>query len=82
MSEVYQNAICNIAGTGAMDSTGGLFFDRDPKFAQPCKVSLGAVNSTLCVLGKYIPYSRAPALLTRLGFKILIYGETVLTSRP
>ena len=27
MSEVYENAICNIAAAGADDSAGGLFFE-------------------------------------------------------
>ena len=40
MSEVYQHALCNIAATGAGNSNGGLFFSRDPRTLQPCKVQL------------------------------------------
>ena len=29
MRHVYKNALCNIASTGASNSSGGLFFDRD-----------------------------------------------------
>lgn len=36
MSEVYHNAIWNIAATGASDSNMGLFFDRNPQSLQPC----------------------------------------------
>jgi len=39
MSLVYQNSLCNIAATGALDSTEGLFFDRDPDSVQLCKSS-------------------------------------------
>jgi hypothetical protein len=38
MSEVYRNAFCNIAATGAIDSTEGLFFERDLNDFLPCKV--------------------------------------------
>jgi len=38
MSEVYRNAFCNIAATGAIDSTGGLFFQRNLDEFLQCKV--------------------------------------------
>jgi hypothetical protein len=34
MSEVYQYAFCNIAATGALDSSEGLFFNRDFNLVQ------------------------------------------------
>lgn len=38
MNQVHQNSLCNIAATGALDSTSGLFFDRNPNGVQPLKV--------------------------------------------
>jgi hypothetical protein len=40
MSDVYQNALCNLSATGAADSMGGLFFDRDLSEVLPCKVEI------------------------------------------
>lgn len=52
MSQVYQHALCNIAATGAINSAGGLFFDRNPEFARPFIVSPAALDGkSLCVLG-------------------------------
>ncbi|PMD34738.1 HET-domain-containing protein [Hyaloscypha variabilis F] len=45
MSGVYQHAICNIAATGAVDSTEGLFFDKNLFAIRPCKVSIPVRNS-------------------------------------
>jgi hypothetical protein len=45
MSGVYQHAICNIAATGAVDSTEGLFFDKTLFAIRPCKVSIPVRNS-------------------------------------
>jgi len=44
MSDVYQHAICNIAATGATDSTKGLFFSRNTSTFQPCKISILSVD--------------------------------------
>lgn len=47
MGEVYQHAIlqfCNIAATGALDSTKGLFFDKS-HVIQPCKVQIHSRQS-------------------------------------
>lgn len=38
MGKVYKNALCNIAATGASDSSIGCFWDRNPLLAQPCKI--------------------------------------------
>lgn len=38
MGNVYQNALCNIAATGASDSSEGCFWDRNPLLAQACRV--------------------------------------------
>jgi hypothetical protein len=35
MHKVYSNSMCNIAATGAEDSSEGLFFERDPSQAKP-----------------------------------------------
>jgi len=40
MSEVYQNGLCNLSATGASDSQGGLFFNRDLMSVLPRKVLL------------------------------------------
>lgn len=40
MGKVYQNALCNIAATGASDSSEGCFWDRNPLLAQACKINL------------------------------------------
>lgn len=45
MCNVYQNAVCNIAATGAEDSTGGLFFDRNSASVLPCKIELPALEN-------------------------------------
>ena len=36
MQTVYTNSICNIAATGAVDSSDGCFFTRDPSTILPC----------------------------------------------
>jgi hypothetical protein len=36
MDKVYSHSLCNIAATGAANSLGGLFFERDPTVAMPC----------------------------------------------
>jgi hypothetical protein len=36
MDKVYSHSLCNIAATGAANSLGGLFFERDPTVAVPC----------------------------------------------
>ncbi len=46
MSQVYQHAICNIAATGAVDSTKGLFFGKNLHLVRPCKVSIAARHAT------------------------------------
>jgi hypothetical protein len=40
MCEVYQHAICNVAATGAFDSTEGLFFNKNLYAIRPCKVQV------------------------------------------
>jgi hypothetical protein len=39
MHAVYANATCNIAATGAVDSSVGLFFDRNPLAHQPFSIT-------------------------------------------
>ena len=46
MSQVYQHAICNIAATGAVDSTKGLFFEKNLHLLRPCKVSIRGRQAT------------------------------------
>jgi hypothetical protein len=36
MDKIYSHSLCNIAATGAANSLGGLFFERDPAAAVPC----------------------------------------------
>lgn len=38
MSDVYANAVCNIAATGSSNPHEGLFRDRDPLVVEPCIV--------------------------------------------
>jgi Heterokaryon incompatibility protein (HET) len=38
MSEIYSNAVCNIAATASYDPDNGLFRDRDPHLIAPCIV--------------------------------------------
>jgi hypothetical protein len=45
MSAVYQHAICNVAATGALDCTKGLFFKQDLFALRPCKVQVPACQS-------------------------------------
>jgi hypothetical protein len=40
MSQVYRNAFCNIATTGAFDSAEGIFFERNLRDFFPCQVTL------------------------------------------
>jgi hypothetical protein len=35
MHKIYSNSMCNIAATGAVDSSEGLFFERDPSQVKP-----------------------------------------------
>jgi hypothetical protein len=46
MSQVYQHAICNIAATGAVDSTKGLFCDKNLHLLRPCNVSIRGRQAT------------------------------------
>lgn len=54
MSEVYQRAICNVAATGAIDSTKGLFFDKNLYVIRPCKVQIPVRQSHMDVKTVYI----------------------------
>lgn len=38
MGKVYKNAFCNIAATGASNSSIGWFWDRNPLLAKPGKI--------------------------------------------
>lgn len=40
MSNVYKYSFCNIAATASADDHGGCFYDRDPVFDLPTRVSL------------------------------------------
>jgi hypothetical protein len=40
MHQVYANSLCNICATGARDSSGGLFHDRDPGQLRTCDVTI------------------------------------------
>jgi hypothetical protein len=54
MSQVYKHAICNIAATGAVDSTKGLFFDKNLHLVRPCKISIPARQTPTDVETVYI----------------------------
>lgn len=38
MGNVYRNAVCNIAATGFVDGSAGLFVTRDPVLLEPFKI--------------------------------------------
>jgi hypothetical protein len=41
MESVYKDSYCNLAATGASDSRGGLFGDRDTAYCKPVYINLG-----------------------------------------
>ena len=41
MGDVYKNSLCNIGATGAADSNGGCFVDRNVSLVRPCIVESG-----------------------------------------
>ncbi|KAK4119844.1 HET-domain-containing protein, partial [Parathielavia appendiculata] len=55
MGQVYQNGLFNIAATASSDSTGGLFFDRDPRSVRPAIV---ATNWSDCPSSTYVVANR------------------------
>ena len=46
MHKVYLNSLCNIAATGAADGSKGLFFSRDPRILEPCRVNMSWKGAT------------------------------------
>lgn len=69
MGKVYKNALCNIAATGASDSSIGCFWDRNPLLAQPCKIEfqwdLPLKGSFYCVDASLWPKNIGEAPLNR-----------------
>lgn len=82
MGNVYQNALCNIAATGASDSSGGCFWDRNPLLARACKVDftweLPLQGSYYCVDGSLWPKNVGEAPLNRRGW---VTQERILSPR-
>lgn len=69
MGKVYKNALCNIAATGATDSSIGCFCDRNPLLAQPCQIEfqwdLPLKGSFYCVDASLWPKNIGEAPLNR-----------------
>lgn len=82
MGKVYQNALCNIAATGASDSSIGCFWDRNPLLAQVCKVhltwELPFKGSYYCLDGSLWPRNIGEAPLNRRGW---VVQERILSPR-
>jgi Heterokaryon incompatibility protein (HET) len=53
MHKIYSNAMCNIAATGAVDSSEGLFFERDPSYVKPVRTRLRHDVTTVEFEGLY-----------------------------
>lgn len=43
MCEVYSHSLCNIAATGAVDGSDGLFFERDTTAERPCMAEVNLI---------------------------------------
>lgn len=56
MGSVYKHALCNIAATGAVDSSVGCFWNRNNLAVQPCKIEL---NWALPAKGAYCCFDRS-----------------------
>ena len=54
MSAVYQHGYCNIATTAALDSTIGLFLDRNSPLKTSCKVEIPSWEDPRCKETQYI----------------------------
>lgn len=39
MGDVYKGALCNIAASGSSDSSGGCFYEREPRLIEPCIIT-------------------------------------------
>lgn len=82
MGNVYQNALCNIAATGASDSSGGCFWDRDPLLAEACVVEfsweLPFNGSYYCIDGSLWPKNIGEAPLNRRAW---VTQERILSPR-
>lgn len=39
MGSIYSNSMCTISAMASTDSSGGLFFERNPHLAQPCSIN-------------------------------------------
>jgi hypothetical protein len=82
MGKVYQNALCNIAATGASDSSVGCFWDRNPLLAQVCRVDLTwelpLKGSYHCLDGSLWPRNIGEAPLNRRGW---VAQERILSPR-
>lgn len=82
MGKVYQNALCNIAATGASDSSVGCFWERNPLLAQACKVDIAwelpLEGTYYCVDGSLWPRNVGEAPLNRRGW---VVQERILSPR-
>lgn len=82
MGNVYKNALCNIAATGALDSSIGCFWDRNPLLVQPCKLDftweLPFKGSYYCVDGSLWPKNIGEAPLNHRAW---VTQERILSPR-
>ena len=82
MGKVYQHAFCNIAATGASDSSVGCFWDRNPLLAQVCKIDLTwelpLKGNFYCLDGSLWPRNVGEAPLNRRGW---VVQERILSPR-
>lgn len=66
MGEVYKNSYLNIAATGAVDSNGGLFFDRNPALIRPSRIQIDWAGRSGLSLHSYYLIDSIPSLKNRL----------------
>jgi hypothetical protein len=57
MQDVYSGSLLNIAADSALDSTMGLFRDRNPRLQQMCAISVPKIISTLHSSRQYVLYN-------------------------
>ena len=47
MADVYQGALCNLAATGSVDGSGGLFHDRNVKMVPRCIIETNSFEESI-----------------------------------
>lgn len=82
MGKVYKNALCNIAATGASNSSIGCFWNRNPLLAQPCRIQfqwdLPLDGSFYCIDASLWPKNIGEAPLNRRAW---VTQERILSPR-